>query len=135
MNSSATPTKSLLCSHAPMSKTITLIIQNAPYHADNKAWHALRFAGAALTEDMTVRVHLLDNGVNVGRRGHVVPVGAADLESLLSELMEFGLQVRACGMALDGCGIIDGELIRGIERGSMKALAQWVKESDAVLTF
>lgn len=95
----------------------------------------MRFAGAALTEDMTVRVHLLDDGVNVGRRGHVVPVGAADLESLLSELMEFGLQVRACGMALDGCGIIDGELIRGIERGSMKALAQWVKESDAVLTF
>lgn len=29
-------------------KNITIIIQNAPYQSDNKAWHALRFAGAAL---------------------------------------------------------------------------------------
>ncbi len=118
-----------------MSKTITLIIQNAPYRVDNKAWHALRFAGAALAEDMTVRVHLLDDGVNVGRRGHAVPEGAADLEKLLTELMEFGLQVRACGMALDGCGIVADRMIPGVERGSMKALAQWVKDSDMVLTF
>lgn len=118
-----------------MSKTITLIIQNAPYRADNKAWHALRFAGAALVEDLAVRVHLLDDGVNLGRRGHVVPAGAADLEKLLIELIECGLQVRACGMALDGCGIAEGDLVPGIERGSMKALACWVKDSDAVLTF
>jgi sulfur relay (sulfurtransferase) complex TusBCD TusD component (DsrE family) len=118
-----------------MSKTITIIIQNAPYQPDNKAWHALRFAGAALTEDLGVRVHLLDNGVQVGRRGHVVPEGAADLEKLLGELIACGLEVRACGMSLNGCRITDGELIPGIERGSMKALAAWVKESDTVLTF
>jgi sulfur relay (sulfurtransferase) complex TusBCD TusD component (DsrE family) len=118
-----------------MSKTITIIIQNAPYQPDNKAWHALRFAGAALAEDLTVRVHLLDNGVQVGRRGHAVPDGAADLEKLLAELITCGLEARACGMALDGCGIAEGELISGIEKGSMKALAAWVRESDTVLTF
>jgi len=32
--------------------TITIVIQNAPYKENNKAWHALRFAGAALAEDM-----------------------------------------------------------------------------------
>lgn len=115
--------------------TITLVIQNAPYQPDNKAWHALRFAGAALAEDMTVRVHLLDNGVQVGRRGHQVPEGAADLEALLGELMECGLEVRACGMAVDGCGIAEDELIDGIERSSMKALAAWVRDSDQVMTF
>lgn len=30
--------------------TVTIVIQNAPYLEDNKAWHALRFAGAALTK-------------------------------------------------------------------------------------
>jgi sulfur relay (sulfurtransferase) complex TusBCD TusD component (DsrE family) len=28
--------------------TITIVIQNAPYKENHKAWHALRFAGAAL---------------------------------------------------------------------------------------
>jgi tRNA 2-thiouridine synthesizing protein D len=114
---------------------VTVVIQNAPYQSDNKAWHALRFAGAALAEDMTVQLHLLDDGVEVGRRNHNVPEGAANLEELLGELMECGLQVRASGMALDDCGIDEGAMLTGIERGSMKLLASWVKESDQVLTF
>lgn len=116
-------------------KKVTIIIQNTPYRMDNKAWHALRFAGAALAEDMEVRLHLLDEGVHVGERGQTVPEGAVDIESLLAELMECGLAVRACGMALDGCGFQPEHLIPGIERGSMKALAAWVKDSDVVMTF
>ncbi len=30
--------------------TITIIVQNAPCQNDNKAWHALHFAGAAMTD-------------------------------------------------------------------------------------
>lgn len=115
--------------------SVTIIIQNTPYQPDNKAWHALRFAGAALVEDMTVRVHLLDKGVEVGRRDQQVPEGAANLEELLSELMECDLEVRACGMSLDDCEIDESAMIEGIEKGSMKALAAWVKDSDHVMTF
>ena len=32
--------------------TITIVIQNSPYKENNKAWHALRFAGAALDGDL-----------------------------------------------------------------------------------
>lgn len=60
---------------------------------------------------MNVRVHLLDEGVKVGIRGHQVPDGKVNLKDLLSELIE------------------------GIEKGSMKALAGWVKESDHVIAF
>jgi sulfur relay (sulfurtransferase) complex TusBCD TusD component (DsrE family) len=116
-------------------KNISIVIQNAPYQPDNKAWHALRFAGAALTEDMNVRVHLLDEGVRVGQRAQAVPEGAVNLENLLAELIECGLEVRACGMSLDGCGYQPENLIPGIERGSMRALAAWVKDSEAVMTF
>lgn len=114
---------------------VTVVIQNAPYQSDNKAWHALRFAGAALAEGLTVRVHLLDDGVEVGRRDHRVPEGSVNLEELFSELIECGLEVRACGMALDDCAIDESALINGIERGSMKALANWVASSDHVMTF
>lgn len=120
---------------AGTGKTVTVIIQNAPYKGDNKAWHALRFAGAALAEDMKVRVHLLDDGAQLARRHHQVPEGAVDLEKLLAELMEYGLEVRACGMALTDCKLDERDLIPGIQPGSMKALAAWAKESDIILTF
>ena len=42
---------------------VTIVIQNYPYKENNKASHALRFAGAVLAEDMTARVHLLGDGV------------------------------------------------------------------------
>ncbi len=120
---------------AGTGKTVTIIIHNAPYKGDNKAWHALRFAGAALAEDMKVRVHLLDDGVQLAQRDRPVPADAVDLEKLLGELMECGLEVRACGMALQDCKLDRRGLIPGVEPGSMKALADWVKESDVVLTF
>ncbi|MDP2708019.1 MAG: VTT domain-containing protein, partial [Burkholderiales bacterium] len=116
-------------------KRVTIVIQNAPYKGDNKAWHALRFAGAALTEDMKVRVHLLDEGVQLARRDQIVPEGATDLGQLLAELMEFGLEVRACGMSLNGCRLDEKDLIPGVQPGSMKALASWAQESDIMLTF
>lgn len=115
--------------------TVTIVIQNSPYRDNNKAWHALRFAGAALAEDMNVHVHLLDDGVEVGRHSQQVPEGAVNLEELLSELIECGLEVRACGMALNDCEIDESAMLPGIERGSMKALAGWVKESDHVMVF
>jgi len=118
-----------------MTKTITIIIQNAPYKADNKAWHALRFAGAALASDMNVRLHLLDDGVRVGHKHQQVPENVTHLGNLLQELMQVGLEVRACGTSLDGCGFAADDLFEGIERGSMKLLADWIKDSDTVLTF
>ena len=115
--------------------TITIVIQNSPYRENNKAWHALRFAGAALAEDMSVRVHLLDDGVEVGRHSHQVPEGAVNLEELLGELIDCGLEVSACGMSLDDCAIDEAAMLSDIERGSMKALANWVKNSDKVIVF
>lgn len=118
-----------------MGKIITIVIQNAPYKGDNKAWHALRFAGAALAEDMDVRVHLLDDGVQSGTRNQEVPEGEANLEELMKEFMEYGLVVKACGMSLGECAMDEDSMIVGIEKGSMKSLASWVNESDHVLTF
>jgi uncharacterized membrane protein YdjX (TVP38/TMEM64 family)/rhodanese-related sulfurtransferase/sulfur relay (sulfurtransferase) complex TusBCD TusD component (DsrE family) len=120
---------------AGTGKAITIVIQNAPYKGDNKAWHALRLAGAALAEDMKVRVHLLDDGAVLARRGHQVPDGAVNLEKLLIELMECGLEVRACAMAMNECKLDERDLIPGVQTGSMTALTGWIKESDIVLTF
>jgi sulfur relay (sulfurtransferase) complex TusBCD TusD component (DsrE family) len=73
--------------------------------------------------------------VQAGKRGQKPPDGAVNLEELLKELMEYGLEVNACGLALDGCKLAESEMIPGISRGSMKTLASWVNSSDRVLTF
>ncbi len=116
-------------------KTVTIIIQERPYGNNDKAWNALRFAGAALAEDMGVRVFLLDAGIDVGRQHHKVPEGKTDLEVLIKGLMNCSLEVQTCGLCIDACGIGEGDLIAGIRRGSMKSLAGWVKSSSHVLTF
>jgi sulfur relay (sulfurtransferase) complex TusBCD TusD component (DsrE family) len=118
-----------------VGKRITIVIQSAPYREDSKAWNGVRFAGACLAQDMEVRVHFLDEGVETARRGHRVPEGKVDLEQLLNEFMECGLSVSACGKALDDCAIAAQDMLPGVERGSMKLLAGWIAESDLALTF
>lgn len=46
-----------------MMSTVTVIIQNAPYQSDNKAWHALRFAGAARRRSEPGGIHCRADGV------------------------------------------------------------------------
>jgi sulfur relay (sulfurtransferase) complex TusBCD TusD component (DsrE family) len=54
---------------------------------------------------------------------------------LLRELIDCGLRVSACGMALNDCALDESFTLPGIECGSMKALANWVKNSDHVMAF
>jgi sulfur relay (sulfurtransferase) complex TusBCD TusD component (DsrE family) len=114
---------------------LTLIIQDPPYRPGDRAWHALRFAGAALADGCDVRVFFLGDGVMGARREHAVPPGKEDVQALLRELMSVGLEVYACGRCLSLCCVDEGELMDGVRRGSMKILSALVSSSEHVLTF
>jgi sulfur relay (sulfurtransferase) complex TusBCD TusD component (DsrE family) len=114
---------------------LTLIIQDPPYRPGDKAWHALRFAGAALADGSEVRVFFLGDGVVGARREHTVTQGKEDVQALLRELMSVGLEVYACGRCLTLCCVDEGELMDGVRRGSMKILSTLVSSSQHVLTF
>jgi len=49
--------------------------------------------------------------------------------------MAAGAEVRASSSCLDTRGIADAELIIGIERADMAALAEWTTAADRVLVF
>jgi len=115
--------------------TLTLVIQDPPYRPGDKAWHALRFAGAALADGADVRVFFLGDGVVGARREQTVPEGKVDVQALLRELQEAGLEAYACGRCLELCCVDEGELLNGVQRGSMKILSGLVSSSDHVLTF
>lgn len=112
-----------------------VIVIHCKAYIDNKAWDAMRFAGAALVEDMDVRIHLLGEGAELCRKNHSPVEQHANLEDLLIEYMECGIKVSACGKSLTDCNINEQDMVTGIEKGSMKELASWINSSDHALTF
>ena len=114
--------------------SLVIVIQSKAY-VDTKAWDAIRLAGAALVEDIEVRIHLLGAAAEIARKDHLVIDNHANLEELLAEFMECGINASACGKSIDDYHIKETDMISGIEKGSMKSLASWVKSSDHCLTF
>ncbi len=116
-------------------ENIVILVQDSPYVGNRKAWDALRFIGALLASDVEVKLCLLDRGVELGKRNHSPSDGYDNLEELLSELIECGLTVGACGKSMTDLGVQEEQLIKGVVKGSMRLLADWVKGSNNVLAF
>jgi len=116
-------------------ENIVILVQDSPYLENKKAWDALRFIGALLASDVEVKMCLIDRGVELGRRDHNPGDGYDNLEVLLSELIECGLTVSACGKSMNDLGVREDQLIEGVVKGSMNLLADWVKGSKNVLAF
>jgi len=117
-------------------ETLTIIINDAPYGAE-RAWNALRLASASAsaTVEMEVNVFLLGDAVSLAKKGQHPPEGYYNLEKMLTNLIKIGVKVRACGTCLRARGLNQKDLIEGAEPGTMVGLAEWVKESRAVLSF
>lgn len=113
-----------------MNKRLLVILQDDPMSEPERVNDALRYVGAALAQDMDVRLHLLRDAVQLARSGRL-----SGLDELLEELTEVGLAVSACGKSLGDAEIGDEDLRSSVERASMKALAQWSAESDLMVTF
>lgn len=112
----------------------TIIINELPYKND-KAWNALRLAGALLAQGVRVNVFLLEDGVDAGKERQDSKGKEYNLEELTKELIAKGVPFLACSTCLKACGISREKLIDGITAGGMRDLAEWVKESDKVVTF
>ena len=114
---------------------LLLLINRAPYDGTDVVWNALRLARTALEGGLAVRLFLLNEGVDLGRRD-VRPVEPEfDLQGMLSDLMEAGATVRLCQTCLSRCGIGEGEVLPQAEVAGMKDLLEWVQDSEKALTF
>ena len=118
-----------------MAKTLTLLVYSGPYHEDNRAWHALRMASAGVTEGMRVRIHLLETAIFLGVRNQRIPEGEADMQGLLAELIENGIEVSACDLAMEGFGLGEADLLPGVRKSSLSTIGGWLAESDLALSF
>jgi len=50
-------------------------------------------------------------------------------------MLNKGVEIIACGTCINARGLDIPELVEGVERGSMKILVEWIRDSDQVITF
>lgn len=132
--------------------TFTIIVNEAPYVGE-RAWNGLRFAKKALESGLAVNLFLMADAVYVARRNQRPPRETPNLERLLEEILEKGARVKVCTTCIEArsfepsgelqsCflgkkeeGLSLGDLVEGVEMGTMQDLVDWSKEADQVITF
>ncbi|PID93504.1 MAG: sulfur reduction protein DsrE [Bacteroidetes bacterium] len=116
----------------------TLIIFNRdPYDNTDVTWNGLRLAKTLHKNQAEVRIFLMNDSVDMARDVCKPPENYdQDLSQLLKELIAKGVPVKVCGTCMSRCGIYKNHpYFEGAEKSTMQALAEWVIESDKVLTF
>lgn len=115
---------------------LTIIVNDAPYGIE-KPWNAFRLASTSSTEEigMKVRLFLMGDSVSSVKKGQKTPDGYYNMEKMLKVLVNKGVEIKACGSCIDARGLDVEDLVEGVERGTMKILATWVKESEKVVCF
>ncbi len=114
-----------------------MILQSAPY-GDERVWNAFRLARALTTAavNMKVNIFLTGDAVATAKKGQKPPEGYYNLEKMLTDLIEQGVEVVACRTCVAARGLTQDELIEGVQIGTTVGnLAKWVKESQKVLSY
>ncbi len=116
-----------------MSTTL-FIVNDAPYGSE-RAYNALRLAGAlAGKDDQQVQLFLLADAVGCAKAGQKVPEGFYNVQLMLGRVLRRG-EVALCGTCMDARGLTAPELIEGAKRSTLAQLADWTAEADKVLVF
>ncbi len=114
-------------------RSITIIIGDAPYGKE-RPYSALRFTIAALLQEQTLNLFLIEDGVYVGLKGQ----GPADYPNdrdLLEEAIARGTVVKACIPCCKARGLTQEDLVPGITMGTVNDLASFVINSDKTIFF
>jgi uncharacterized protein involved in oxidation of intracellular sulfur len=113
-----------------------IIINDAPYGSE-KAYDALRLAMTLQKEhsDVEVRIFLMGDAITCALPNQSTPNGYYNLERMLRAVIKKEGQIKACGTCADTRGVGGLDLIDGIALSTMSQLAQWVVESDKLITF
>lgn len=112
---------------------ITIIVNDPPYGTE-RAWNALRYALALITQ-ARVNLFLLGDGVAIAKKAQKTPQGYYNLGQMLERLISKGANVKACVTCIDARGMEANELIDGVEVAGIMDLAKWTAESEKVVGF
>ena len=116
---------------------VLIIFNREPYDNTDVTWNSLRLAETLRAKGQVVRIFLMNDSVDLARDVCKPPVGYdQDLSQMLKDLISKGVAVQVCGTCMSRCGIHKNHpYFEGAEKSTMGFLADWVIDSDKVLTF
>jgi len=116
---------------------VLIIFNREPYDNTDVTWNGLRLAETLRKKGNEVRIFLMNDAVDMARDVCKPPVGYdQDLAQMLRDLISNGVPVEVCGTCMARCGIYKNHpYFEGANKSTMGFLANWVADSDKVLTF
>ncbi|MDO9048152.1 MAG: DsrE family protein [Methylobacter sp.] len=116
---------------------ILIIFNREPYGNTDVTWNGLRLAGKLLEAGQEVRIFVMNDAVDMALDVCKPPEGYdQDLSQILKDLISRNVLVKVCGTSMARCGIYKNHpYFEGAEKSTMPALAEWVIDSDEVITF
>jgi uncharacterized protein involved in oxidation of intracellular sulfur len=115
---------------------ILIIMNRAPY-GDETAFNTLRLA-LALQADPgkpDLELFLVGEAVGCALPNQMTPQGYYNIERMEKSLLGKGARIFACSSCLQARGLMELDLVEGVEAATMPQLAQMVMAADKVLTF
>ncbi len=115
---------------------ILLILNDAPYGSE-KVYNALRLAMKLQQEhaEAEIRIFLMADAVTAALPDQTTPQGYYNIERMLKAVIGKQGEIKACSTCVEARGLDKASLIEGIEISTMSQLAQWVMDSEKVLTY
>ncbi len=116
---------------------ILFIFNNQPYDGSDIAWNGLRLAKNLFERGEDVRIFLMSDSVDLARDCNKKPESYDnDLVQMLKDMFESGVKLKVCGTCQARCGIYKNEpYFNSTIKATMNDLANWVQESDKVVSF
>ena len=116
---------------------ILIIFNREPYDETDVTWNGLRLADTLKKKGHEVRIFLMNDSVDLARDILKPPHGYdQDLSQMLKGLIAEGVPVEVCGTCMARCGIYKNHpYFEGANTSTMGFLADWVVDSDKVITF
>ena len=113
-----------------------LVLNHNPYDGTDITWNALRLGEKLLDRGSELRIFLMNDSVDLAKEGVIPQEGYFNLAEILQGLIGRGVSVKVCGTCLVRCGIHKNKsLISGAIEVKMPELAEWIMESDRVISF
>lgn len=116
---------------------ILIIFNRQPYDDTDVTWNGLRLAQKLIEKGQVVQIFLMNDAVDMARDICKAPESYdQDLSQMLKDLIASGVAVKVCGTCMARCGIHKNHpYFDGAQKSTMTELAQWVIESDKLITF
>lgn len=115
---------------------ILMILNRAPY-GDEATFNALRLAMALQADEGNpdLTLFLMGDAAACALPNQMTPQGYYNIERMLRSLITKGTHVFACSSCLQARGLMELDLLEGLETSTMPQLARLVVGADKVLTF